>query len=289
MGMFDGVHKGHQKIIDFVNKIANKNKLESCLLTFEPHPKFIIEKKSTNFKLLTPLNEKIKKLHSFNLSKLIIQNFNTEIRKLSAEEFIYKVLIKILNIHTLIIGHDHQFGKNREGNFSLLLKLSKKFKFKIIQIPAIQKNKLIISSTKIRNALLQGDLNLANQLLGYYYTISGVVIKGSGTGKKIGFPTANIQTSNEKLIPKKGVYFVEILINSNFKFGIMNIGNRPTFNGKNIQIEVHILNFSKYIYGKKISIQLKKFIRDEIKFDSIEKLIKQIKQDKKYIESYFLF
>lgn len=287
IGMFDGVHVGHQKIIYFINKIAKKKKIPSCLLTFEPHPRFIINKKN-NFKLLTPLNEKIKKLKLLKIHTLIIQEFNNIFRELSSDQFVKTILVQKLNIDTLVIGHDHQFGKNREGNFNQLSKLSKKFNFKLIQYPAIKKQQNIISSTKIRNALSIGDLITVKEFLGNSYSISGEVIPGSGIGKKIGFSTANINVNNEKLIPKKGVYFVEVSINSSIYFGMMNIGNRPTFKGKNQQIEVHIFNFSKNIYGQEISIRLKNYIREEIQFTSSEELIKQIKKDENIIKTYFL-
>lgn len=282
IGIFDGVHKGHQNIIYFVKQISKYKKLPSCLLTFEPHPKFIINK-SKKINLLTPLSEKINKLHFLNLHVLIIQKFNIIFSKLSSEDFIQKILVKKFNINTLIIGYDHQFGNNREGNFMKLNELSKKFKFQIIQIPAIKNKKNIISSTKIRQALLEGNLDLANEFLGYYYNISGKVIHGSKIGKLMGFPTANLNVSDQKLIPKKGVYFVKIWIYNISFFGIMNIGNRPTFQGKKNQIEVHIFNFSQNIYGKTLYIELINYIRKEIEFNSSKELIKQIIKDKLYI------
>lgn len=286
IGMFDGVHKAHQKIIHFINKIGIKKKIPSCLLTFEPHPRFLIKQKNNKFKLLTLLKEKIYKLSNLKLSRLIIQKFDKNIRDLSPEEFVENILIRKLNIEILVIGHDHQFGKNRKGNLDTLINLSKKFGFKVIQISLIQNKKNIISSTNIRHSLLTGNLNLANCLLGDYYTLSGKVIEGLGIAKKIGFPTANISISKNKLIPKKGVYFVEVLIGKKILLGIMNIGNRPTFKGKKNQIEVHILNFKKNIYGSDILIKIKNYIREEIKFKSVYELIEQIKKDKIYVKNY---
>lgn len=288
VGVFDGVHKGHKKIIHFVNEIAKKKNLLSCLLTFEPHPRFVINTHN-DFKLLTPLNEKIDKLHSLHLNVLIIQKFNSFFQKLSYEKFVENILIQKLNVDTLVIGHDHLFGKNREGNFKQLSHLSKNFNFELIQLPAIKNNENIISSTKIRHALIEGNLTAANDFLGDCYTISGEVIPGLGIGKHIGFPTANLSVDKEKLIPKKGVYFVEISVVGSFSyFGMMNIGNRPTFRGKSNQIEVHIFDFSNDLYGKQISVQLKSYIREEIQFDSTEKLAHQIKKDKHYIQTHFL-
>lgn len=287
VGMFDGVHKGHQEIIYFINQIAKNKNLSSCLITFEPHPRFILNKEN-DFKLLTLLDEKVKKLCLLNIHVLIIQKFNNSFQKLSAKDFVKNILVKRLKVNTLIIGHDHFFGKNREGNFSYLLHLSKEFNFDIIQIPAVEKDKTIISSTKIRDALLSGDLTIANKYLGFPYSISGVVIPGLGIGKKIGFPTANLDIPYGKLIPKKGVYFVKVIINSVYHFGMMNIGKCPTFNGKKNKIEVHIFNFSENIYGKYISIELKNYIREEIFFNSKETLIEQIQKDKELIQNSFL-
>lgn len=282
--MFDGVHKGHQNIIYIANQIAKQKKLPSCLLTFDPHPKFILNK-TNNFNLLTPLNEKIYKLNLFKLNIVIIQRFNTEFSKLSSEDFIQYILVKELKVNTLIIGHDHHFGNNRKGNFLQLTEFAKKFGFQIIQIPPIQnKNNIVISSSKIRNALLEGNLKLANEFLGHYYILVGKVIPGFKIGRIIGFPTANLKISSEKLIPKKGVYFVKIFLYHITYFGIMNIGCRPTFNGQQNQIEIHIFNFSTNIYNQQIYIQLLNYIREEITFNSNKNLKKQIIKDKLYVE-----
>lgn len=283
IGMFDGVHKGHQNIIYIMHQIAKYKKLPSCLLTFEPHPKFVINK-IKKLRLLTPLNEKINKLYFLNLHILIIQKFNNMFSKLSLEDFIKNILVKQLNVNTLIIGYDQKFGNNREGNFIKIKELSKKFKFQIIQIPAIKNQNNIISSTKIRQELLKGNLKLANEFLGSYYIISGKVIHGYKIGHLIGFPTANLNISHEKLIPKKGVYFVKIWIYNISYFGIMNIGKRPTFQGEKNQIEVHIFNFSQNIYGRIIYIELINYIREEIFFNSSKELVQQIIKDKLYIE-----
>ncbi len=283
IGMFDGVHLGHQEILKSIQSYANQYYLETALLTFEPHPRLFLNP-NDDFKLLTLLEEKKGYLNETDLDFLLIQNFNDEFRNLSSEEFI-EFLTKTINLHTLFVGFNHQFGKNRDGDFKKLQSLASKHHFNVIQIEEITveySNKL--SSTSIRKLIKNGKIKEANQLLGRTYELSGKVIQGEQLGRKLGFPTANIEVNSLKCIPKNGVYVVRISIDEKNYFGMMNIGVRPTINSNNKQVEVHIFNFSEMIYSKNITIQFIDFIREEQKFNSLDDLITQIKKDEEVVK-----
>ncbi|MCB9202144.1 MAG: bifunctional riboflavin kinase/FAD synthetase [Flavobacteriales bacterium] len=286
IGMFDGVHKAHRLLLEDIKNYAQKRNLKSALLTFNPHPRIYFGSKD-NFKLLTTLEEKIQKLEKINPDYILVQSFDEEFRNLSAEEFVKEILIDAYHLHTLIIGYDHQFGKDRQGDFNQLKVLSEKYGFNLKQINEIQTSGITISSTKIRNALLDGNIALANKMLEENYSLSGKVIKGSKIGRKLGFPTANIDVDENKLVPKNGVYAVKVYIDSKPHYGMMNIGNRPTVSGGNIQIEVHIFDFDAHIYNKTIKVEFTKFIRDEQSFPSTKELIEQIKKDEIQIRKLF--
>jgi riboflavin kinase/FMN adenylyltransferase len=282
IGMFDGVHLGHQEILKSIQSYANQHDLETALLTFEPHPRLFLNP-NDDFKLLTLVDEKIEYLSQTDLDYLLIQNFNEEFRNLTSEEFI-EYLIQNINLHTLFVGFNHQFGKNRDGDFKKLQSLASKYHFKVIQIEEIiveDTNK--VSSTSIRNLIETGKIKVANHLLGRTYELSGKVIQGEQLGRKLGFPTANIDVDSLKCIPKNGVYAVRVIIGGKNYFGMMNIGVRPTINNNNKQIEVHIFDFSETIYSKNITVQFIDFIRDEQKFASLEDLITQIKKDEEEV------
>lgn len=286
IGTFDGVHIGHQEIIEKIIEDAQNSDYESLILTFFPHPRMVLAHE-LGVKLLNTINEKIELLEKIGLSNLIIHPFDEIFSQLSAEEFVAKILVKKLKIKKIILGHDHRFGKDRSASIDDLIIFGKKYNFEVEQISAQKIDQVAISSTKIRTALLEGNIVLANQYLGYQYSFSGKVVKGKQLGRTIGFPTANIQIDEAyKLIPKNGVYIVKSSIDEKIHFGMMNIGNRPTVDGKNQTIEVYFFDFDKDIYDTSISVTILDRIRDEKKFDSLEDLKKQIEKDKQSVITY---
>lgn len=277
VGTFDGVHIGHQKIIQKLNK--NKENRRSVILTFFPHPRMVLQK-GTGLELINTLDEKQQLLENTGLDYLIIEPFTKEFSRFSAIEFTRKILVERLNIDKLVIGYDHRFGRNREGDFEQLQEYGKLYDFKVEEISAQDIASVAVSSTKIRKALHSGDVITANNYLGYEYMLTGKVVHGLGLGKKWNYPTINIKVIEDyKLIPKTGVYVVRTIIDKKQYFGIMNIGYRPTIDGKIQTIEVHLLDFNSDLYGKKIQISMIKRLRDEQKFPSINDLFNQIKKD----------
>ena len=282
IGTFDGIHVGHEKVIRTLVKESLSKNLLANILTFFPHPRMVLNKDS-EIKLIDTLKEKEKKLKNLGVNTLIIHPFTKEFSRMSSIEFTRDILIKKLNVYKIILGYDHRFGKNRESSVEDLIQLGIAYNFKVEVIDAKKINSINISSTKIRKAIQTGDVDKANLYLGKYFEINGNVVKGKGIGKKIGFPTANIIIKeNYKLIPNKGVYLIKAKIKNRSYYGMMNIGNRPTLNGKNETLEVNIFNFNENIYGKSLSIFFLNKIRNEIKFDSIEKLSNQLQKDKDY-------
>jgi riboflavin kinase / FMN adenylyltransferase len=281
IGTFDGVHMGHRKILDKVIAEAELRNEESVVLTFYPHPRFILNENS-DLKLLNTIEEKTELLSKTGLDALIIHPFSKEFANLSAEEFVKTILVDQLHVSKIIIGYDHKFGKNRTADIHDLIQFGAKYNFEVEQITAQELDEIAVSSTKIRTALGEGNITLANNYLGYPYSLSGKVIHGNQIGRTIGFPTANIQMADTfKLIPKKGVYVVRCLIKDRLVKGVMNIGNRPTVDGTSLSIEVHLLDFDATLYGFEISVYLLDFIRDEQKFENLEVLTSQIEDDKK--------
>ena len=280
IGTFDGVHIGHKKILEKITQHSNQNKFESIVLTFFPHPRIVLQT-GLDMKQLNTINEKVSLIRNVGVDNLVIHPFDKAFSQLTAEDFVKQVLVDKFNIHKIIIGHDHRFGKNRTANIDDLISFGKKYDFEVEQITAEEIEEVAISSTKIRNALLEGNIKLANQYLGYNYTINGIVIKGNQLGRTIGFPTANIEIKEDyKLIPLNGVYIVKALINNQIVFGMMNIGTKPTVGGISQSIEVHLFDFKDDIYDKTIEISFLERIRDEQKFESIEFLKKQLSDDK---------
>ncbi len=280
IGTFDGVHVGHQKIINQLVEYSKKNNAKSVLVTFFPHPRMVLQKNNT-IKLINTIDEKIELLEKLGLDRLIIQPFDKEFARLTAFEFVRDVLVDKLNVSKLIIGYDHHFGKNREGNFEQLQEFGHVFGFEVAEISAKNINDIAISSTKIRKALDKGNIEKVNTYLDYNFMLSGMVVSGEKLGTEIGFPTANIVIKEDyKLIPKKGVYLVKSTINDTQLYGMMNIGNRPTINGKHQTIETHFFNFDGDLYEKNIKIEVLKYLRNEQKFNSIDDLKSQLKIDK---------
>lgn len=285
IGIFDGVHIGHQAIIKKLNIIADKKHLESAILTFWPHPRTVFNP-DDDLKFLNTIEEKTYLLKKNGIQHLFLKEFDEEFRNLTGEEFVKQILVGKLNVKHLIIGHDHTFGKNRSGDFNLLQKMSSEFGFEVEQVEAIDFHSKHISSTQIRNALTEGNVKEANEMLGYVYSVSGEVIHGKKIGRTIGYPTANIAVNPIKLLPKKGAYIVDVFVkNQHFK-GMLSIGTNPTVNGNLLSVEVYILNFNEDIYGKEISVNFREFLHDEIKFETLEKLIERLDEDKRLTENY---
>ncbi|MDY3337935.1 bifunctional riboflavin kinase/FAD synthetase [Riemerella anatipestifer] len=285
IGMFDGVHLGHQSIIKNLKKISDEKKLSSGLLTFWPHPRTIFNP-NENLKLLNTLTEKTSLIENLGVDFLFLQNFDEDFRNLSADDFVKKILVDKLNVKHLIIGYDHRFGKDKKGDFNLLQKMATEFDFEVQQLDAIQLENQNISSTKIRNAIASGDFKSANDMLGYHYPLSGKVIHGKKIGRTIGYPTANISIDNIKLLPKKGAYIVEVWIDNLFYKGMLSVGTNPTVSGTELSVEVYIIDFNKDIYDQDITIKFRDFLHEEIKFDGLEALIKKLDEDKALTESF---
>lgn len=280
IGTFDGVHLGHQKILEQLISDAQNRGKKSVLLTFFPHPRMVLQK-DVQIELINTIEEKAKLLEKMGLDYLIIHPFSREFSRMTALDFVRDILVNQLKTSKLVIGYDHHFGKNREGNIDQLREYSPLYGFDIDEISAQDIDNVSISSTKIRRALHDGNLKTANQFLGYHFTINGTVVNGKQLGGKIGFPTANIHVKESyKLIPKTGVYIVRSNMNGKTINGMMNIGYRPTVDGKHQTIEVHFFDFDEDLYGQKLSIELCYFLREEQKFDSVEDLIAQLKKDK---------
>lgn len=281
IGTFDGVHIGHQKIIEHLNANKTSKKDKSVILTFFPHPRMVLNA-DNDIKMLNTIDEKAQLLEKFGLDHLVIQPFTQEFSKLSALEFVRDILVNTLQVKKLVIGYDHHFGKNREGNFEQLLKYKNEYNFELEKITAQEIENVSVSSTKIRKALENGIIEKANKYLGYNYMLTGEIVTGKGLGRKLNFPTVNLYIKETyKLIPKTGVYIVKTQIEENTIFGIMNIGYRPTIDGKNQTIEIHLLDFNANLYGKKMQIEILNRLRDEQKFDSVEHLTEQIQEDEK--------
>ena len=287
IGTFDGIHIGHKKILERVINTAKIQNLESLVLTFFPHPRMVLQK-DTDIKLIHTIDERANILADLGLNNLIIQPFSKEFSRLSATEFVRDILVHKLNVKHIIVGYDHRFGRNRTANIDSLKEFGEIYDFTVEEISAQDIDAVAVSSTKIRKALINGNLQTANSYLGAEFQLKGTVAKGKGIGKTINFPTANISISEDyKMIPKNGVYIAKAEIESITYTGMMNIGNNPTVNGKTQSIEIHLFNFNKDIYHKEITISIQKRIRDEQKFESIEALQSQLKKDKEEALTYF--
>ncbi len=280
LGTFDGVHIGHKKILERITQNTENGKYESLVLTFFPHPRMVLQEKS-EIKLLNTIAEKTKLLEATGIENLIIHPFDESFSRLTAEEFVHSILVDQFHIQKIIIGHDHRFGRNRTANIDNLIAYGAEYGFEVEQISAQEIQDVSVSSTKIRKALTEGKMDLANEYLGYDYFLSGKIVKGKQLGRTIGFPTANIEIEEDyKLIPKTGVYAVKALIDQKEIFGMMNIGFNPTVNGQKQTIEVNLFDFDADIYDKEIEVSLLHFLREEQKFGSIDLLKEQLNQDR---------
>ena len=282
IGTFDGVHLGHQKIIQQLKEGAASIKGESVIFTFYPHPRMVLHPDDDSLKLLSTEEEKRELLEKFGVDHLIIHPFTKEFSRITYTEYVRDILVNKLKVKKLIIGYNHHFGRNREGSFSELKKLAPTYGFELEKIAAQDINKVEISSTKIRKALDEGDIKTANKFLGYTYSIKGKVAKGKGLGKELGYPTANTVVEDKyKLIPADGIYAVQVEIENKILNGMMSIGVNPTVSANNAKtIEVNIFDFNRDIYGENIRIFFKQKIRDEKKFANMDELKKAIDGDK---------
>ncbi len=285
IGTFDGVHLGHQKIIDRLNKEAEKIGGESVLFTFYPHPRMVLFPDSHGLQLIQTQEEKLEKLKLMGLQNVIVYPFTYEFSRLTALEFVRDFLVNQLNVKMVVIGYDHQFGKNREGSIGFLKSVSSTYDFEVIEIPAQEIDEVNVSSTKIRQAILEGEISKANHFLVDPFQLSGTVVRGNALGRTIGYPTANIEVNSVmKLIPGNGVYAVTATVEGELHRGMMNIGVRPTVGGDlKRTVEVNIFDFDKDIYGKTITVCFLSKWRDEMKFGSLEELKAQLKKDEEAI------
>jgi riboflavin kinase/FMN adenylyltransferase len=287
LGTFDGVHLGHKSILDKIINSSKTSGCESVVLTFFPHPRMVLQQ-NTDIKLLNTMDEKAALLERTGIDNLIIHPFDLAFSRLTAEEFVKEILVDKLNIAKIIIGHDHRFGRNRTANIDDLINYGKEYGFEVEKISALAVNDISVSSTKIRNALTEGNTDIANKYLGYPYFINGTVVQGKQLGRTINFPTANIEPAESyKLIPANGVYVVSSVIDGKTVKGMMNIGTRPTVNGVGTTIEVHYHDFNEDLYGKTLQVSIHHRLRDEVKFESFDALKQQLEKDRQNSLAWF--
>lgn len=287
-GTFDGVHFGHQKIISRLKEVAQQVNGETVIITFFPHPRLVLFPEDNDLKLINTLDEKIELLTNAGIDHLIIIPFTREFSRLSSLEFVQQILVGKIGTKRLVIGYDHHFGKNREGSFEHLKAYAPEYGFQVEEIPEQDINDVAVSSTKIRNAILKGDVETANTYLGYAFNLSGVVAKGEQIGRTIGYPTANIKVPEQyKLIPGDGIYVSQIFIGEKTYEGMLYIGNRPTVNGLSKVIEVNIFDFEADIYEQTIKVNFLKYIRGDKKLNGLEELKKALSEDKEACLEYF--
>jgi riboflavin kinase/FMN adenylyltransferase len=281
IGTFDGVHIGHRKIIEKMVAGASAHDLKSTLLTFFPHPRMVLQQ-NAELKLITTLEEKEQILDSIGLDQLIIQPFTKEFSRLTARQFVKQILVDKLHVQKMVIGYDHRFGRNRTADIKDLIEFGNTFKFQVDEISAEEINEVSVSSTKIRNALNSGDIATANAYLGYEFMLTGIIAHGKGLGRQLDFPTANLEIQeNYKLVPANGVYVVKSTLQNKIVYGMMNIGYNPTVNGTRKTVEINFFDFDANLYGQKIQVHLLGRLRNEQRFDSVDILKEQLKNDRK--------
>lgn len=280
IGTFDGVHRGHQKVIQSLKEEAQKIGGETVVITFHPHPRKIVNA-ATSLQLINTLDEKISLLSGYGIDHLVVVPFTESFAQQTPEAYIENFLVQHFQPHTIIIGYDHHFGKERKGNFALLQQQAARFQYQLIEIPKHLLNEIAVSSTKIRNALLASDVETANQLLGYTFFFSGLVVHGDKIGRTIGYPTANLQyTNSDKIRLGHGVYAATALVHSRVINGMLSIGNRPTLTDSEEKVEINLFDFNEEIYGQEIRITVYNYLRPQEKYESLEVLKSQLERDK---------
>ncbi len=289
-GTFDGVHLGHQHVLNQVVSIAKKHQKPSLLITFYPHPRLIINPQDESIKMLSSIEEKAKMILEKGIDYVLVLSFTHEISQYSPEKFVQEILVSKLNVKCMVVGYDHRFGNNRSGGFAELKEFSQKYHFEVEEIPASEIDQIAVSSTRIRKAIQLGNLKEANELLGNPYCLSGVVVEGQKLGRQLGYPTANLNIDEpHKLIPQNGVYAGYIKIGNQTHKTMINIGVRPTVDGTHRTIEAHILDFNQDLYNQKHTIFLVQFLREEIRFNGLEALKIQLHKDELQTRAIQLF
>ncbi|PSR53757.1 riboflavin biosynthesis protein RibF [Adhaeribacter arboris] len=282
-GTFDGVHKGHQKILQRLIQITQQTNGQSVVITYWPHPRLVLHPETQNLHLLSTIEERIEQLAAFGMDYLLIIPFTREFANLDSEQFITQILVNTIHTKKLVIGYDHRFGRNRMGSFEYLRQHAPELGFEVEEIPRQDIDHVAVSSTKIRTALEQGEIQIANAYLGRYYSLRGTVVKGKQLGRTLGYPTANLDVSDQhKLIPKQGIYTVQVKIQEQVLGGMLSIGTNPTVGGIHQTIEVNIFNFEADLYGQEITLLFVDRIRDEENFGSVEELVLQLHRDKEF-------
>ena len=285
IGTFDGVHLGHQQILKQLIDTSRKSKLKSVLLTFFPHPRMVLQP-DISMRLIQTIQEREKALQKTGLDYLVIHPFSTEFSRLSADDYVKQILVEQLNVRKVVVGYDHRFGRNRTASLEDMYHYAEIHEFEVIEINAEKIESTAVSSTKIRKAIDEGNIELANTYLGHSFTIEGMVIDGDKRGRELSYPTANIDLQNQhKIVPKQGVYLVKSKLKGRVVYGMMNIGTKPTFDTTMPSIEVHFLDWNGNLYGQAVQVELLKWVREERKFNTVEELQTQIQADEQYCRS----
>ena len=286
IGTFDGVHLGHQQILKQLIDTSQQSKLKSVLLTFFPHPRMVLQP-DISMHLIQTIEEREKALRKTGLDYLVIHPFSEKFSRLSADDYVKQILVEKLNVRKVVVGYDHRFGRNRTASLEDMYNYADIYDFEVIEIDAKKIKSTAVSSTKIRKAIDEGDIALANSYLGDPFTLEGVVVHGDKRGRELSYPTANIELQNKhKIIPKQGVYLIQSELDNRVVYGMMNIGTKPTFDTTNPSIEVHFFDWNGDLYDQTLQVKLLKWIREEQKFDSVEELQAQIHADERYCRSY---
>lgn len=288
IGTFDGVHLAHQEIVREVVNRARTRHGRSVVITFDPHPKEVVTSAKGPVRLLSTIDERVQKLQSLNVDVLLIITFTLEFSRLSSNEFYQQYVVNPVGLSEVVVGYDHMFGRDREAGIQELVKLGQELDFSVFAVHPYAVDGELVSSTRIRRALAEGNLERARKFLGYNYALSGVVVSGDGRGKGLGYPTANIKPASEKkMIPARGVYLVGVELEQGQYFGMLNIGVRPTVTQQHVQtIEVHVFDFSHEMYGKQITVTFLKRLREEQRFASVTELVSQLRKDKELSLKY---
>ena len=285
IGTFDGVHLGHQQILKQLTDTSRKSKLKSVLLTFFPHPRMVLQP-DISMRLIQTIQEREKALKNIGLDYLVIHPFSIAFSRLSADDYVKQILVEQLNVRKVVVGYDHRFGRNRTASLEDMYHYADIHEFEVIEINAEKIESTAVSSTKIRKAIDEGNIELANTYLGHSFTIEGMVIDGDKRGRELSYPTANIDLQNQhKIVPKQGVYLVKSKLKGRVVYGMMNIGTKPTFDTTMPSIEVHFLDWNGDLYGQAVQVELLKWVREERKFSSAEELQTQIQADEQYCRS----